>query len=287
MDDAGIVAGTGSVSGAGGVTGGVSGAGGITGGVSGAGGYGAGGSDGQDAERTAVQVTPDLRDLPGGVSNTTHGEGVRRGVGYAVGYKNVGFSEGFDDYSTARVRLEMPATSRVTVHTAAAEVGQGLLPSRRRSPGPSLGWNRVVIQPAGHHGGSAGSSSASRQTYVTGGAVRAACAGVRRPSSSRGSPPVRRAEPKTFTLSGGKVVSQSAGGQLADLAALLGDEGDRGDRGLAAPAHAADRPGHRPGQRPRPVRLRGAPCRGGRGHRARPGQGGGSHPTSPRMSGRR
>ena len=29
---------------------------------------------------------PDLRELPGGVSNTTHGEGVRRGVGYAAGF---------------------------------------------------------------------------------------------------------------------------------------------------------------------------------------------------------
>ncbi|MDQ3236987.1 MAG: molybdopterin-dependent oxidoreductase, partial [Actinomycetota bacterium] len=47
----------------------------------------------------------DLRELPGGVSNATHGEGVRRGVGYAVGFKNIGFSAGFDDYSTARVSL--------------------------------------------------------------------------------------------------------------------------------------------------------------------------------------
>src|SRR4029077_12710056 len=46
-----------------------------------------------------------LTQMPGGVSNTTHGEGVVRGVGYAVGFKNVGYSEGFDDYSTARVRL--------------------------------------------------------------------------------------------------------------------------------------------------------------------------------------
>ena len=50
--------------------------------------------------------------LPGGVANTTHGEGVRRGVGYAVGFKNVGFSGGFDDYSTARVRMTWPAASR-------------------------------------------------------------------------------------------------------------------------------------------------------------------------------
>jgi CO/xanthine dehydrogenase Mo-binding subunit len=48
----------------------------------------------------------DLRELPGGVSNTTHGEGVRRGVGYAVSFKNIGFSAGFDDYSTARVTFQ-------------------------------------------------------------------------------------------------------------------------------------------------------------------------------------
>src|ERR1700689_149636 len=39
---------------------------------------------------------PDLRDLPGGVATPTPGEGVVRGVGYTVAYKNVGFSEGFD-----------------------------------------------------------------------------------------------------------------------------------------------------------------------------------------------
>ncbi len=67
-----------------------------------------------------------MRALPGGLSNTTHGEGVVRGVGYAVGIKNVGFSEGFDDYSTARVRLEVIGGEPVaTVHTAMAEVGQG------------------------------------------------------------------------------------------------------------------------------------------------------------------
>src|SRR5689334_8001862 len=65
---------------------------------------------------------------PGGHSNTTHGEGVRRGVGYAVGYKNVGYSEGFDDYSMARVRLSLAGGEPlVEVHTAAAEVGQGLV----------------------------------------------------------------------------------------------------------------------------------------------------------------
>ena len=122
----------------------------------------------------------DLRGLPGGVSNTTHGEGVVRGVGWAVGIKNVGFSEGFDDYSTARVRLELVAGEPTAqVHTAAAEVGQGLVTVLAQIARTELGVERVVVLPADTSLGSAGSSSASRQTYVSGGAVQAACQAVR------------------------------------------------------------------------------------------------------------
>jgi CO/xanthine dehydrogenase Mo-binding subunit len=122
----------------------------------------------------------DLRELPGGVSNTTHGEGVRRGVGFAVGFKNVGFSEGFDDYSTARVRLSMESGEPlVEVHTAAAEVGQGLITVQAQIARTELGVERVAVLAADTRVGSAGSSSASRQTYVTGGAVQAACEAVR------------------------------------------------------------------------------------------------------------
>lgn len=122
----------------------------------------------------------DLLALPGGVSNTTHGEGVRRGVGYAVGLKNVGFSGGFDDYSTARVRLEAAGdVPVVTVHTAAAEVGQGLVAVVQQVCRTELGVESVVVAPSDTTIGSAGSTSASRQTYVTGGAVQAACVAVR------------------------------------------------------------------------------------------------------------
>jgi CO/xanthine dehydrogenase Mo-binding subunit len=122
----------------------------------------------------------DLRAMPGGVSNTTHGEGVRRGVGWAVGYKNIGFSEGFDDYSTARVRLEVAGGEpTVTVHTAAAEVGQGLVTVQQQIARTELGVERVVVAPADTGVGSGGSTSASRQTYVTGGAVQEACRRVR------------------------------------------------------------------------------------------------------------
>ena len=125
-------------------------------------------------------AAPDLRLLPGGVGNTTHGEGISRGFGYAVGYKNVGFSEGFDDYSTARVRLEIVAGEPVvTVHTAAAEVGQGLVTIEQQICRTELGVDNVLIVPKDTAVGSAGSTSASRQTYVTGGAIKSACEMIR------------------------------------------------------------------------------------------------------------
>jgi CO/xanthine dehydrogenase Mo-binding subunit len=124
--------------------------------------------------------TYDLRELPGGVSNTTHGEAVVRGVGYGVGIKNVCFSEGFDDYSTARVRVEMAGGQPVaTVRTAAAEVGQGLVTLLAQIVRTELGVDQVTILPADTQVGSGGSTSASRQSYVTGGAVKAACEAVR------------------------------------------------------------------------------------------------------------
>jgi OHCU decarboxylase len=105
---------------------------------------------------------------------------VRRGVGYGVGIKNVGFSEGFDDYSTARVRLSMEGGEPlVEVHTAAAEVGQGIVTVQAQIARTELGVERVAVLDADTRVGSAGSSSASRQTYVTGGAVKAACEAVR------------------------------------------------------------------------------------------------------------
>ncbi|WP_037577563.1 xanthine dehydrogenase subunit D [Phaeacidiphilus oryzae] len=168
---------------------------------------------------------PDVRALPGALSNTSHGEGVVRGVGYAVGIKNVGFSEGFDDYSTARVRLEVIGGEPVaTVHTAMAEVGQGGVTVHGQIARTELGVERVAIRPADTAVGSAGSTSASRQTYMTGGAVRAACAAVRAAVLARGRARYGWAQPDgDLALAGGKVVAAGAG-VLAGVADLLGDE---------------------------------------------------------------
>jgi len=167
----------------------------------------------------------DLRDLPGGVANVTHGEGVRRGVGYAVGFKNIGYSEGFDDYSTARVRLSVTAGAPlVEVHTAAAEVGQGLVTVQAQIARTELEVERVVVQPADTQVGSSGSSSASRQTWMTGGAVKAACEAVRARVLSLAASRLGRGADE-LALSGGQVVARSTPGDpLMAMADLLGDE---------------------------------------------------------------
>jgi xanthine dehydrogenase D subunit len=172
----------------------------------------------------------DVRALPGGVSNTTHGEGVVRGVGYAVGIKNVGFSEGFDDYSTARVRLEAVSGEPVAVvHTAAAEVGQGGVTVQAQIARTELGVTRVVIHPADTRVGSAGSTSASRQTYMTGGAVKNTCEAVRTEVLRLGrerlahAHPAWRDEASVLRLEGGKVVTAD-GEAVADLADVLGGD---------------------------------------------------------------
>src|ERR1700691_3258792 len=158
----------------------------------------------------------DLRDLPGGVANTTHGEGVVRGVGYAVAYKNVGFSEGFDDYSTARVQLEvLSGAVTATVHTAAAEVGQGLVTVEQQIVRTELGVDQVIAAPKDTQVGSGGSSSASRQTYVSGGAVKAACEKVRERALAVVQHRLGRTVPD-LRLDGGEVVS-AAEGVLGEL----------------------------------------------------------------------
>ena len=112
--------------------------------------------------------------LPGGAGNTTRGEGVRRGVGFAVGFKNVCYSEGFDDYTAARVRLRTDGSAEI--HCAAAEVGQGVTDVILQVARTELATDDIVLAPSGTaHVASAGSASASRMTWMAAGAVQLAC----------------------------------------------------------------------------------------------------------------
>jgi CO/xanthine dehydrogenase Mo-binding subunit len=111
--------------------------------------------------------------LPGGAGNTTRGEGVRRGTGFAVGFKNICYSEGFDDSCAARVILTGESAE---VHCAAAEVGQGVSGVILQVARTELGLDEVTVASAGTAMvDSSGSASASRLTYMAAGAVQLAC----------------------------------------------------------------------------------------------------------------
>lgn len=115
--------------------------------------------------------------LPGGSGLTTEAGDVVRGVGYAVGLKNLGFSEGFDDYAQARVIL---TDEGAVVETAAIEVGQGLVTVLAQIARTTLGVTRATVRHVDTSRiDSAGSTSASRQTQLSGGATLEAAARLR------------------------------------------------------------------------------------------------------------
>ncbi|HEX5696872.1 MAG TPA: molybdopterin cofactor-binding domain-containing protein [Acidimicrobiia bacterium] len=120
---------------------------------------------------------PDHGHLPGGSGLTTEQHEVTRGVGYAFGIKNLGFSEGFDDFSQARVRL---TADGAVVETAAIEVGQGLVTVLAQIARTALGITDVeVVHVDTSKIDSAGSTSASRQTQLSGGATLEAATRLR------------------------------------------------------------------------------------------------------------
>ncbi len=120
----------------------------------------------------------DPRHLPGGTGLTTPRAAVQRGVGYGLSIKNLAFSEGFDDYAEARVVLTEVGAE---VHTAAIEVGQGLVTVCQQIARTALGISHVAVLFDDTSAiGSAGSTSASRQTQMTGNAVLEAALDVRR-----------------------------------------------------------------------------------------------------------
>lgn len=136
----------------------------------------------------SLPLPPDRRSddptlsLPGGAGMTAESADVSRGIGLAVSFKNIAYSEGFDDFASARLRLERDDDDGVTatVIMATAEVGQGFVTLAKQIIAQELGpLNVVLAQPNTSEVGSAGSSSASRQTWMSGGALLLACAAAR------------------------------------------------------------------------------------------------------------
>ena len=114
--------------------------------------------------------------LPGGSGLTASRSNIVRGIGWGVSMKNLMYSEGFDDYATARCILKDGVAS---LKFATSEVGQGFVTLAPQIARSVLGVDEVIIEPIDTQIGSAGSTSASRQTWMSGGAVDGACRLVR------------------------------------------------------------------------------------------------------------
>ncbi len=102
----------------------------------------------------------------------------RRGVGIAIGLKNVGFSFGAPEENWATVELHgTTAIERVVVHEAGADVGQGAHTAFVQMAAEAVGVPVDIVELVGHdtaHTGNSGSASASRMTFMSGNAIKGA-----------------------------------------------------------------------------------------------------------------
>lgn len=100
---------------------------------------------------------------------------LRRGVGIACGIKNVGYSFGFPEKSTATVEIYGDAeVERAVVRIGAADVGQGSHLALRQVAAEALHIapeNIIMLCDDSHEAPNAGSASASRLTFMAGRAV--------------------------------------------------------------------------------------------------------------------
>jgi CO/xanthine dehydrogenase Mo-binding subunit len=104
---------------------------------------------------------------------------VRRGIGFACAYKNVGFSFGAPEHAWATIELHGGAEiERVILHHAAAEVGQGVHTIFTQMVADAVGVPlekvHLIVSDTAKTDNS-GSASASRMTFMGGNSIRGAC----------------------------------------------------------------------------------------------------------------
>ena len=103
---------------------------------------------------------------------------VKRGVGFAAGFKNVGFSFGYQENCWAKVELHGNGEiERVVLHHAGAEVGQGTHTVMVQMAAEAVGVPFESVQLIASDSATmenSGSVSASRMTFMSGNAIRGA-----------------------------------------------------------------------------------------------------------------
>lgn len=103
---------------------------------------------------------------------------LRRGVGFACGFKNIGYSFGFPEQNWATIELHgMGEIEQVIVRQGGAEVGQGAHTVFVQMAAEAVGVPVERVKLIGHDTAetmTAGSASASRLTFMAGNAIRGA-----------------------------------------------------------------------------------------------------------------
>ncbi len=103
---------------------------------------------------------------------------LRRGIGLACGFKNIGYSFGFPEQSWATIELHGKAEiEEVVLRAAGAEVGQGSHTAFVQMAAEAVGVSFEKVRLIGHDTAftkTSGSASASRLTFMAGNAIRGA-----------------------------------------------------------------------------------------------------------------
>ncbi|MDA1330175.1 MAG: xanthine dehydrogenase family protein molybdopterin-binding subunit [Chloroflexi bacterium] len=103
---------------------------------------------------------------------------IKRGFGFACGFKNIGFSFGFPERSWATIELHgKNEIEKVVLHHAGSDVGQGAHTVFKQMAAEAVGVDvekvELVLADTAVTGDS-GSASASRMTFMAGNAIRGA-----------------------------------------------------------------------------------------------------------------
>ncbi len=163
----------------------------------------------------------------------------RRGWGLSVICFGLGYGDGFPDASRARVRFAVDG--RLEVSTGGVEYGQGLLNMAGQIAAELLGLplDRVdVIWADTGRTDESGSSSATRQTYFTGNAVRIAASELREQILDIAGR-LLHVHPHELDMTGGRIVGRFDSGLDLPLADVLAAGRERSDplegRGIFKP----------------------------------------------------
>ncbi len=109
------------------------------------------------------------------------------------------------------------------MHTAAAELGQGVTTIQAQAVSTELGIDRVVVLPADTRIGDAGSASASRMSWMSLGAVRGACLELKATLVERAAVLTGRPA-EQLAVAEGRIVDKVTGSAVLTFAEALGEE---------------------------------------------------------------